>query len=183
MNLLKAIDKSVLWILDEVSGVRANLQREALARGVDPARIIFAPRMDQPDHLARLRVADLSLDTFYCCAHTTASDALWAGLPHLTLLGETFAGRVAGSLLNAVGLPELIAKTPEEYEQTALELARDPARLRALRERLAANRLTHPLFDTPRFARHLEAAYRAMHARFQAGLPPDHIFVEPLPRS
>jgi predicted O-linked N-acetylglucosamine transferase (SPINDLY family) len=127
--------------------------------------------------LARHRLADLFLDTLPYSAHTTASDALWAGLPVLTKIGETFAGRVAASLLNAIGLPELIAQTADEYESLAVDLARNPDKLAAVRNRLERNRLTTPLFDTELFARHIEAAYRAMYDRYQAGLPPDHIVV------
>jgi len=129
-------------------------------------------------HLARHRAADLFLDSFYYGAHTTANDALWAGLPVLTCLGETFAGRVAASLLSAIGLPELITSTQEAYRLRAIELARDPEQLRAIRSKLANNRDTAPLFDTPRFTRHLEAAYMEMWRRQQAGLAPDHIHVQ-----
>ena len=122
-------------------------------------------------------LADLFLDNIPVNAHTTASDALWAGLPVLTILGDTFVGRVAASLLHAVGLPELIAESPEAYEQMAVDLATDPSRLAALKARLAANRPTAPLFDTKRFTRHIEAAYTAMYRRHQAGLAPDHIDV------
>src|SRR6185369_6801564 len=126
----------------------------------DPARLIFANRLDSTaEHLARHRLADLFLDTVPYNAHTTASDALWAGLPVLTCVGESFAGRVAASLLNAIGLPELVATTPEQYEALAIELATDPQRLEQIRRKLARNRLTTALFDTPRFTRHLEAAY------------------------
>jgi predicted O-linked N-acetylglucosamine transferase (SPINDLY family) len=117
----------------------------------------------------------LFLDTTPYNAHTTASDALWAGLPVLTLAGRSFAGRVAASLLHAVGLPELVTHAPEQYEATAIGLARDPAALDAIRRKLAANRLTAPLFDTPRFTRDLEAAYRLVHTRRIQGLAPDHL--------
>ena len=127
------------------------------------------------DHLARHRLADLFLDTLPYNAHTTASDALWAGLPVLTQIGETFAGRVAASLLNAVGLPELITQTQQEYEELAIELATSPEKLAAIKQKLSQNRLTTPLFNTKLFTRHIEAAYTAMYERYQAGLPLDNI--------
>jgi predicted O-linked N-acetylglucosamine transferase (SPINDLY family) len=127
--------------------------------------------------LARHRFADLFLDTLPYNAHTTASDALWAGLPLLTLIGDTFAGRVAASLLTAVGLPELITTTPQEYEELAIELATNPERLAMVKDKLASNRATAPLFDTRRYTRHIEAAYIAMYERHKANLPPDHIVV------
>lgn len=163
MRLLVATPGSVLWLSVERDAAGANLQREAGARGVAPERLVFAPKVPrQADHLARYRVADLFLDTLPYNAHATASDALWAGLPVLTCAGETFAARVAGSLLCAVGLPELITTTLPDYEALALRLARDPDRLAALREKLEANRLTTPLFDSTRYTRHLEQAYSRM---------------------
>lgn len=162
MRLLRQLPSSVLWVLEDNSEARRNLQREAEARGVEPARLVFAPRVPHAEHLARHRLADLFLDTLPYNAHTSASDALWAGLPLLTCTGNAFAGRVAGSLLHAVGLPELVTYSLAEYEALALQLAANPARLSALRARLAANRLTAPLFDTDRFRRHLEAAYLRM---------------------
>ena len=131
--------------------------------------------MELAEHLARHRLADLFLDTFPYNAHTTASDALWTGLPVLTCLGDTFAGRVAASLLNAIGLRELIVQEPREYEALALRLAMNPAELAAIRAKLTVNRDTQPLFDTARFARNIESAYGAMLARQEAGLPADHI--------
>jgi len=129
--------------------------------------------MEVPEHLARHRVADLFLDTLPYNAHTTASDALWAGLPVLTQIGNAFAGRVAASLLNAIGLPELITHSREEYEALAIE-ALNGEKLKAIKERLSRNRLTSPLFDTPLYTMHLKAAYEAMYQRYKAGLPPDH---------
>jgi predicted O-linked N-acetylglucosamine transferase (SPINDLY family) len=149
-----------------------------LEHGIAPERLVFAPRVESAAHLARHRLADLFLDTFYCNAHTTASDALWAGLPVLTLLGNTFTSRVAASLLYAVGLPELIARAPAEYEELALRLAQQPALLASLRGRLADNRLTQPLFDSALYARHLEKAYATMWERQQRGEKPDHIRIE-----
>jgi predicted O-linked N-acetylglucosamine transferase (SPINDLY family) len=162
MRLLLQVPASILWALEDNAGARCNLQREARARGVDPERLVFAPRVPHPEHLARHRLADLFLDTLPYNAHTAASDALWAGLPLLTCTGGTFAGRVAGSLLHAIGLPELVTHSLAEYEALALQLATNPARLAALRARLAANRTTAPLFDTDRFRRQLEAAYLRM---------------------
>src|SRR6267142_1501003 len=172
LRLLAAVPGSVLWLLDDNPAARRNLQERARARGVDPARLVFAARVAHAEHLARHRLADLFLDNLPCNAHTTASDALWAGLPLLTCRGTTFAGRVAASLLEAVGLPELIAPSPARYEELALELARDPGLLGACRERLARNRLTHPLFDTALFRRHLEAAFETMWHRVLNGESP-----------
>ena len=156
-----------------------NLREKAQARGVEPSRIVFAERLERSEHLPRPHLADLFLDTLPCNAHTTATDALWTNLPVLTCLGETFAGRVAASLLNAVGLPELITGDLSEYEALALELATKPKRLLSLKQKLAANRLTHPLFDTARFTKHFESAYLAMMERHQAGLLPAPITIEP----
>jgi predicted O-linked N-acetylglucosamine transferase (SPINDLY family) len=172
MRLLGAVPGSVLWLLDDNPWAKANLARETAARGVAPERIVFAPRVPPLDHLARHRLADLFLDTLPYNAHTTASDALWAGLPLVTCAGETFAGRVAGSLLRAIGLPELVTSSPAEYEALALRLACDGDLLAGLRARLARNKWTHPLFDTERFARNLEAAYRQMCETWRAGRPP-----------
>ena len=174
MRLLHAVEGSVLWLLEDNKTAVAHLKREAQARGVSAGRLVFAPRMSPEDHLARQNLADLFLDTLPCTAHTTASDALWVGLPVLTVLGATFAGRVAASLLGAMDLPELIAPSLAEYETLALKLARDPAILAALKEKLAKNRETTALFDTARFTRNLEAAFAAMWERYQRGeLPAD----------
>ena len=150
---------------------------EAASRGVGPERLIFAQRVPLPDHLARHHCADLYLDTLPYNGHTTASDALWTGLPVLTQIGNTFAGRVAASLLNAIGLTETITSTQQEYASVAIELATHPERLAAIKQKLWHNRLKKPLFDTHLFARHIEAAYIVMYERYQAGLPPDHIHV------
>ncbi len=130
------------------------------------------------EHLARHRAADLFLDTLPCNAHTTASDALWAGLPVLTCIGDAFAGRVAASLLAAVGLPEMIVSSGQEYEKLAIQLATSAQQLRSVRERLARNRLSAPLFDSARLARHLEEGYRQMYERWQSGLAPEHIRIQ-----
>ncbi len=182
MRLLKAVPGSVLWLFEDNALAASNLRREAQARGVESSRLIFAQRMPLPEHLARHRAADLFLDTLPYNAHTTASDALWAGLPVVTWMGESFAGRVAASLLTAIGLPELITQTQQAYEAKALELALNPDLLRAVKDKLAANRLAAPLFDVPLFARHIEAAYSAMYERHQADLAPDHLFVDPAVR-
>jgi len=180
MRLLSALPGSVLWLLEGNAGAVRNLRDEAQRRGVAPERLVFAPRMDLPAHLARHRQADLFLDTLPCNAHTTASDALWAGLPLLTCLGGTFAGRVAASLLDAVGLPELVTDSLDGYEARALALARAPGELARLKERLARNRFTCPLFDTERFRRHIEAAYVTMWERYERGLPPASFAVAPI---
>lgn len=175
MCILKRVEGSVLWLFAENQTAMANLKNEAGIRGVDPARLVFAGEMELPGHLARHRLADLFLDTLPYNAHTTASDALWAGLPVLTQVGSAFPGRVACSLLNAIGLPELITRSREEYEALASELALNPEKLTAIREKLAMNRLAAPLFDAPLYTKHLEVAYEAMYQRHKAGLPPDHI--------
>ena len=172
MRLLAAVPGSVLWLLEDNQDARRNLEQAAAARGVAPARLVFAERMSHWDHLARHRLADLFLDTLPYNAHTTASDALWAGLPLVTCLGTTFAGRVGASLLHAVGMPELVTRNLADYEALALRLAKNPPHLAAVREKLGRNRLTQPLFDTSRFTRHIEAAYRRMWEAHQRGEPP-----------
>ena len=161
MRLLRSVPGSVLWLLEANELVKGNLRSEAEKRGVDPGRLIFAPVVPSAEHLGRHRHADLFLDTLPCNAHTTASDALWAGLPVLTCSGDTFAGRVAGSLLTAVGMPELVTGSLEEYEQTALALARDPQRLIALRQKLQKNRDTSALFDLAKIDRKYRGGLRA----------------------
>jgi len=165
MRLLQTVDGSVLWLFQANDAAPRNLAREATKRGVDPARLVFAARVPPADHLARHRLADLFLDTLPYGAHTTASDALWAGLPLVTCKGATFAGRVGASLLNATGLPELITTSLDSYETLALRLARGPQLLASIRAKLAANRLSYPLFDTARFTRNLERALLAMARR------------------
>ena len=156
MRVLKAVDGSVLWLLKSNKWAEENLRQEAINRGVDSSRIVFAERLPQAEHLARHKHADLFIDTFNYNAHTTASDALWAGLPIVTKQGKQFAARVAASLLTAVGLPQLITDTEEDYEHLILELARNPERLSNIRETLSANRRTEPLFDTQRYTKHFE---------------------------
>ena len=172
MNLLKAVPGSVLWLLIGNRFAPANLRREAAARGVAQERLVFAPRKPLPEHMARHQVADLFLDCFPVDAHTTASDALWTGLPMVTLAGETFVSRVAGSLLRAVGLPELITTSLEDYEALALRLARDAGMLASLRARLAQARENSGLFDARQFVRNLEAAYARMWEIHASGQPP-----------
>jgi predicted O-linked N-acetylglucosamine transferase (SPINDLY family) len=179
MRILKKVEGSVLWLFEDNSQVSGNLRREAARRGVDAGRLVFAGRTPLPEHLARHRSADLFLDTLPCNAHTTASDAIWTGLPVLTLIGETFAGRVAASILNAVHLPELITSSEEEYEALAIELALEPEKLDEIKLKLDRNRLTAPLFDIDLYTRHIETAYREMYDRYHLDLPPDHIYVRP----
>jgi predicted O-linked N-acetylglucosamine transferase (SPINDLY family) len=181
MRLLRDVEGSVLWLLEDNAAAAANLRKEAQARGVVAERLIFAPRTTPPEHLARQRLADIFLDTSPYTAHTTCSDALWAGLPVVTFLGPTFAARVAGSLVTAAGLPELVTASPEEYEQLALRLARDSSALAAVKAKLAANRNTCALFDTARFTRNLEAAFLTMIDRQRVGLAPLNFAVEGAP--
>ena len=174
MRILRAVDGSVLWMPELVRSAMHNLRREAEARGVSGNRICFAPFVPSPEeHLARLKLADLFLDTLPYNAHATTCDALWAGVPVLTRIGNSFAGRVGGSLLSAVGLPELITHSLGEYEALAVKLAHDPAVLKVLREKLTRNRLKQPLFDTARFTRNLESAYISMWERHQRGEAPE----------
>jgi protein O-GlcNAc transferase len=162
MRLLQQVPGSVLWLSQANQWVVANLQREAAARGIDPGRLIFAAKRPLPEYLVLYRLADLFLDTLPYNAGATASDALWMGLPVLTCPGQTYVSRMAGSLLTALGLPQLITASLEGYEELALQLAQHPSELAALREQLRLNRDTSPLFDTPRFTQNLEAAYRQM---------------------
>ncbi|HUN73830.1 MAG TPA: tetratricopeptide repeat protein [Steroidobacteraceae bacterium] len=178
MRILRDVAGSVLWLLPDTAAMAANLRMEAEARGIEGARLVFGSRMAlSSEHLARHRAADLFLDTHPYGAHTTASDALWAGLPVLTRRGDSFAARVAASLLSAVGLPELITTTPQEYEALAIELANDRDRLAQLTERLRRARESAPLFDSELYARHLEEAYTQMYERYLRGESPDHLSV------
>lgn len=181
MRILGAVPGSVLWLVDDNAAVVRNLRAEAGKRGVAADRLVFARRADYATHLARHRAADLFLDTLPYNAHTTASDALLAGLPVLTRIGSTFPGRVAASLLHAVGLPELITESAAAYEAMAVDLANQPAKLRSLRQKLAANLPHAALFNTAQMTRQIEAAYRMMHERQQAGLAPDHLRVDRMP--
>lgn len=175
MRILAARPDAVLWLLDGNEQAKTNLRREAQAAGIDAARLIFSPAVPPHIHVSRLPLADLMLDTWPCNAHTTASDALWAGLPLVTLAGEPFAARVAASLLGAVGLSELVAGDVAGYERIVLDLLDDPQRLAAMRARLAGERDQLPLFDAERFARDLDALYVRMAERARAGLAPDHL--------
>ncbi|NJL72531.1 MAG: tetratricopeptide repeat protein [Candidatus Competibacteraceae bacterium] len=178
MRILTASPGGVLWLSGANETLQANLRREAAARGVDPHRLVFAARLPSiEEHLARYRSADLFLDTLPYNAHATGLDALWAGVPILTCTGNTFAGRVGTSLLGAIGLPDLAVATMADYEALAVELATHPAKLAEIRRRLSATRPAAPLFDAPRFTRHIEAAFVEMVERHRNGLPPDHIVI------
>jgi len=180
-RLLAAVPGSVLWLLECSPQARNNLLRHVQDQGVDPSRIVFAKPLALADHLGRLQNADLVLDTLPYNAHTTASDALWAGVPIVTCPGETFAARVAASLSNAAGLPETIVGSLDAYEQVALALAGDPQRLSGLRERLKSQAAESALFDSDRYAAHLEQLYVRMSERAIKGLAPDHLTIDPLP--
>jgi protein O-GlcNAc transferase len=180
MRLLRQVEDSVLWILTTNPAAERNIREAAERHGVAAARLVFAPKTPYDDHLARHRLADLFLDTLPFNAHVTASDALWTGLPLITCLGSTFAARVAGSLLYAVGLPELVTTSLADYEALAIRLARDPALLGAVKTKLAAQRHNHALFDTGRYRRHIEAAYAAMYDRHLRGEPPASFAVAPI---
>jgi len=180
MRLLAAVPGSVLWLLQDTPIAASNLRREAQQRGLAPDRLVFAPRKKHDEHLARQRRADLFLDTLPYNAHTTASDALWVGLPLLTCVGATFAGRVAGSLLHAAGLSALVTQSLGDYEALALKLATTPTLLASIRTELERQRSHCPLFDTDRFRRHLESAFIAMHARAKRGEAPASFAVSPV---
>jgi protein O-GlcNAc transferase len=177
MRILNAVEGSVLFLYADNEWAKANLIGEASLRGVDSTRLVFGGPIPTVEYLARYRVCDLFLDTFPYNAGTTASDALWAGLPVLTLMGQSFASRMAASLLNAIGLSELITGAQEEYEALAIGLAKNPQKLSDIKLRLANNRLTAPLFDTPLFTKNLEAAYIKMYEHCQTGLEPEHISI------
>lgn len=169
MRILSRVRGSVLWLLEDNQAVVRNLRWEAERRGLAPERIVFAPRLDPADHLARHALANLFLDTLPYNAHTTASDALWAGLPVLTCTGKTFPGRVAGSLLKTLGLVILVCSSLLEYEEKAVELAFDSAGLVKLKRQLGLQRELSPLFDAKRFARHMEQAFETMRERYESG--------------
>jgi predicted O-linked N-acetylglucosamine transferase (SPINDLY family) len=178
MRILARVPGSVLFLYADREEARGNLRERAHARGVDPSRLVFAGRLPLTEYRARYRCADLFLDTLPFNAGTTASDALWAGLPLLTCAGSAFAARMAASLLQAIGLPELVASTFEEYEEVAVRLATQPALLADLRQRLARNRRTTPLFDTQAFTDNLETGYLRAWQRHVDGLPPADIRVD-----
>ena len=179
VRILKSVEGSVLWLLEDNPYSLVNLRKEAQSRGLEPSRLVFAKRMELSEHLARHRAADLFLDTLPYNAHTTASDALWAGVPVLTCMGESFASRVATSLLNAIELPELITTSQKQYETKAIELATNSEKLKAIKQKLERNKLNTALFDTQKFTNHIESAYEQMYQRFHAELAPDHIYIEP----
>jgi len=177
MRILRAVPESVLLLYTNVQTASENLKLAAETRGVNPERLIFGKKLIRSQYLARCRAADLFLDTLPYNAGATASDALWAGLPILTCIGESFASRYAASLLRAIGLPELVTETQSEYEAMAIELATNPAKLQEIKDKLEKNRLTTPLFDTLSFTKNLESAFIAMHERYRSDLPPDHIYI------
>ena len=178
---LKAVPGSLLWMMCEGELARRNFTGFMEALGITPDRLLFTESVDHVTHIARLQAADLGLDTFPYNGHTTTSDKLWAGLPVVTKRGGNFASRVSESLLNALGVPELVAADADGFVALCRDLASDRQRLAGLRRKIAANRFTQPLFDTERFTRHLERAYEMMAERGRAGLAPDHIDVPPLP--
>jgi protein O-GlcNAc transferase len=178
MKILRQVPEGVLWLLRRNETAERNLRREAEARGVNCERLVFSGKLPKDEHLARLRLADLALDTRIVNGHTTTSDALWAGVPAITVEGNHFASRVSASILSAIGLPELITHSLDEYQALAVRLAQDPAELHAIQKKLEKNRLTKPLFDTPRFARNIERAYKEMWKIFLAGEEPRQIEVE-----
>jgi len=178
MTILKKVEGSVLWLLEDNPWAKEQLQAQAIKSGVKADRLVFSQRIVLEEHLSRSRQADLFLDTFPYNAHATASNALWAGLPVLTLMGETFGSRVAASLLNAIALPELITTTQEEYEALAIELANNPKKLAIIKQKLSANRFSMPLFNTLLFTDHLQQAYLQIMERYWNDLPPDHIYIK-----
>jgi predicted O-linked N-acetylglucosamine transferase (SPINDLY family) len=178
MRLLQKVENSVLWLRTSNQWSKDNLQKEAKLRGINPSRLIFAERMSKKDHLARHQLADLFLDTFNFNAHSTASDALWAGLPVITKIGEQFVARCASSLLSAVGLPELIVKTEQEYEELSLKLATNKKLLSTITEKLEKNRLTTPLFDAKRYTQYLEQAFEKAYKLYAKGNSPQNIWIQ-----
>jgi predicted O-linked N-acetylglucosamine transferase (SPINDLY family) len=178
MRILKAVENSVLWLIESNKVASKNLKKEAKKFGINEDRLVFAKYTTVEEHLNRIKLADLFIDTLPCNAHTTTSDALRMGLPVLTCIGSSFASRVAASLLNAVNLPELITTTQEQYESFAIKLAIHPEKLNTIKEKLLKNLPTAALYNTQLFVRHLESAYLNMYDRYQKGLNPDHIYVE-----
>jgi hypothetical protein len=178
MKILKKVNGSTLWLLEEDTVANNNLKKEAIDKGVSSDRIIFSKKIDMKEHLSRIAIADLFLDTFPYNAHTTASDSLWAGVPILTYQGQSFQSRVAASLLNAIDAKELIVNSLTEYESLAVELALNPSKLKAIKEKIQKNRLTKPLFNTFLYAGHLEKAYKKMYEIYQKNLVPDHIYIK-----
>jgi predicted O-linked N-acetylglucosamine transferase (SPINDLY family) len=177
MNILEKIEGSVLWLFEGSKLAKSNLTSEAKKMKIDPKRLIFAQRISQPEHIARQRLADIFIDTYPYNAHTTASEALWVGMPVVTLAGETFASRVGASLLTAVGLPELIANDLIEYERLITSLAKNPQKIKEIRDSLNAKRLTYPLFNISGYVKDLESAYKVMNMLYMQKKRPDHIFI------
>jgi predicted O-linked N-acetylglucosamine transferase (SPINDLY family) len=177
MRILKAVEGSVLFLYADNQWAEQNLKKEAIARGVEPNRLVFGKSIAREEYLARYKCCDLFVDTVPYNAGTTASDALWTGLPVLTLQGKSFASRVASSILNAIDLPELITYSQEEYEALAIELAKNPQKIQYIKEKLINNRLSTPLFDTPLFTKHIEDAYIQMMERYHADLPTENIYI------
>ena len=177
MNILHRVENSILWLYEDNVWATENLRKEASARGISPDRLYFAPKIDAAHHLARHRLADLFLDTFPCNAHTTASDALWVGLPLLTLKGATFSSRVASSLLCALELPELMTHSFEEYENTAIELATNSSKLEVVKQKLEANKVNGPLFNIHLFKETLEEAYLSMYKKYLNSQIPSTIYL------
>ena len=171
MKILKQVKGSVLWLLEDNLTATNNLKLEATKRDIDVKRIIFARRMKMPDHFARLKVADLFIDTLPYNAHTSASDGLWVGLPFLTLAGDTFTSRVGASLLNAVDLPELITETDEDYKNLAIELGLNPKKISKIKLKLENNKLNKPLFNTKLFTKNIESAYTEIYKKHVSNLP------------
>jgi predicted O-linked N-acetylglucosamine transferase (SPINDLY family) len=178
MRILKQVEQSVLWLNEANSTIIKNLKQEAIQHGVEGDRLIFAPRLTfKEDHLSRMQLADLFIDTLPFNAHTTCSDALQSGVPVLTCIGKSFTSRVAASLLNAVNLPELITFSQDHYELLAIKIATNPKKLKNIKNKLANNLKTSPLYDTSLFTKNLELAYIEMFDGYQNGLDPDHIYV------
>lgn len=177
MRVLSKIENSVLWLRQSNWWAGENIKKEAWKRKIDPARIVFAERVPMDEHLTRQRFADLFVDTFNYNAHTTATEALWAGLPVITMRGQGFAARVGSSLLNAVGMSELITESEKEYEALILELATNKDKLINVKKKLAANLLSTPLFDTEQYTKYLEDGYQQAYQRYLDGKYPDMIRV------
>ena len=178
MKILKQVKGSVLWLLEDNLIATNNLKLEASKRDIDSKRIIFAKRMNMSDHLARHKAADLFIDTLPYNAHTTASDGLWVGLPFLTLVGDTFASRVGASMLNAIGLPELITYSENEYKNKAIELATNPILLKTIKEKLEKNKISKPLFDAKLFTKNVESAYKKIYKRYNSNMPTENIEIK-----
>ena len=178
MKILKQVKGSVLWLLEDNPTATNNLKLEANKRNIDSKRIIFAKRMKMSDHLARHKVADLFIDTLPYNAHTTASDGLWVGVPFLTLAGDSFASRVGASMLNAIGLPELITYSENEYKNKAIELATNPILLKTIKEKLEKNKISKPLFDAKLFTKNVESAYKKIYKRYNSNIPTENIEIK-----